>query len=175
MDKKLKDFWSITVKTTVTHTITYFIAGVLAFTLFNYTAMLADPFHSSFMRQATDPLVRAGVLFQPIRGFLFGIVFYLLRSVFFQEKKGWLFIWITLVIIGIVSPFSTAPGSIEGFIYTKSSVLSLGLLEILAQSLLLSIITFYWVRHSKKWINWALGSIFFIVLLLPVLGLLASH
>lgn len=174
MDKKQNGFWSITVKATVTHTLTYFIVGMLAYYLFNYSAMLADPNLNSFMRPTTDPLVRASLLFQPIRGFLFGIVFYLLRSVFFQEKKGWLLIWITLVIIGIISPFSTAPGSIEGFIYLKPSIsgLSLGLLEILAQSLALSAITFYWVRHSKKWLNWTLGSIFFITLLLPTLGLL---
>ncbi|MGE5607063.1 MAG: hypothetical protein ACM3YE_15410 [Bacteroidota bacterium] len=175
MEKRLTGFWNIGVKTMITHTITYFVIGILAFTLFNYSAMLADPNYSGFMRQASDPLVRAGVLFQPIRGFLFGIVFYLLRSVFFQEKRGWLILWTTLVIVGIVSPFSTAPGSIEGFIYTKSSGLSPGLLEILVQSLLLSVVTFYWVRHSQKWLNWILGFIFFITLSLPALGLLVSR
>ena len=35
-------FWSITLKTVVTHTMTYFIAGILALTLFNYGELFAD-------------------------------------------------------------------------------------------------------------------------------------
>src|SRR3990172_9686644 len=94
-------FWAITLRTIVVHTVTYFFVGLLAFTLFDYSARFADPALSSFMRQTNDPLVTAGVLFQPLRGLLFGIVFYLLRDVLFRRKNGWLIMWITLVVIGI--------------------------------------------------------------------------
>jgi len=78
MNQKKLTLWGIVAKTTVIHTLTYFAIGLIAFALFNYSARFADPALSSFMRGADDPLVQAGVLFQPIRGALFGFVFYLL-------------------------------------------------------------------------------------------------
>jgi len=169
-------FWAIITKTIIVHTLTYFIIGLIAFKVFNYTALLADPTHN--MRQATHPLVRAGALFQPVRGFLFGIVFYLLRDILFLQTNGWLIMWIMLIIVGIFSTFAAAPGSIEGFIYTKSAFgkSSFGLLEILSQSLLLSFITYYWVNHPEYvWLTWLLSIIFVMTLILPALGLLASR
>ena len=35
------------------------------------------------MRRKDDPVLMAGPLFQPIRGVLFGVVFYLLRREYF--------------------------------------------------------------------------------------------
>jgi hypothetical protein len=171
-------FTSITLKTTTVHTFTYFIVGLIAYSLFDYSSSFADPALSTLMRQTDDPIVQAGVLFQPIRGILFGLVFYLLRDVLFRQKNGWLITWITLVVIGIYSTFGTAPGSIEGLIYTKVSFESLwgGGFEVLSQSLLLSVLTFYWVNHpEKKWLNWLFGILFFIAIILPALGLLARQ
>jgi hypothetical protein len=33
---------------------------------------------------------------------------------------------------------------------------------------------FTWIRHPKKWLNWVLGVIFFLIILLPALGLIAA-
>ena len=170
--------WGIAARTVVVHTITYFVVGLTAFKLFHYSTQFADPALSSLMRQTDDPLVQAGVLFQPIRGILFGLVFYLLRDVLFQQSNGWLIMWITLVVIGIISTFGPTPGSIEGLIYTRLSIKGLwgGMVEVLAQSLLLSTITYYWVNHPEKTcLNWTLGILFIIALALPALGLLAHH
>jgi hypothetical protein len=173
---KQPTFTSIGLKATVIHTVTYFLAGLTAYSLFNYSASFVDPALSSLMRPTDDPLVQAGVLFQPIRGILFGLVFYLLRDVLFQKKYGWLVAWIMLVVVGIYSTFGTAPGSIEGLIYTKASFGNLwgGGLEVITQSLLLSVLTCYWVNHpEKKWLNWLFGICFFIAMVLPAMGLLA--
>ncbi len=167
----------ISVRTIVVHTVTYFIVGLLAFTLFDYTARFAEAGLSSLMRPTDDPLVAAGPLFQPIRGVLFGVVFYLLRDVFFAKKNGWLVMWIVLVLLGIFSTFGPTPGSIEGLIYTTLPVSGqiFGLTEVLVQSFLLSFVLFYWVNHpEKRWISWVLGGLFVVVLLLPTLGLLVA-
>jgi hypothetical protein len=178
MNEKQLTPWRIIAKTAVIHTLTYFAVGLVAFNLFDYSARLADPALSSLMRQTDDPLVQAGVLFQPIRGVLFGLVFYLLRDVLFRQKNGWLITWITLVVVGILSTFAPASGSIEGLIYTRSAFMGLwgGLVEVLSQSFLLSVLTYYWVNHpEKRWLNWVLGTLFFIALILPALGLLARQ
>ena len=80
--------------------------------------------------------------------------------------------------LGILSTFGPAPGSIEGMIYTLIPLTDqlTGLLEVVPQALLLSVILFYWVNHpEKKWLNRVLGSVFFLMLLLPVLGLLVAQ
>jgi hypothetical protein len=168
-------FWEIIVKTIVVHTLTYFGVGATAFAVFNYTSTLAHPANN--MKPSTDPLVRAGVLFQPIRGFLFGIVFYLLRDVLLLQANGWFIIWIMLVIVGVLSTFAPAASSIEGLIYLKSEGKNWGgLVEILSQSFLLSIIVYYWINHPELfWLTWLLGILFIFSILLPVLGLVSSR
>lgn len=170
--------WGMVIRTAVVHTLTYFVAGLIASNLFGYATLFAEPGYRSFMRQFDDPMVGAGVLFQPIRGALFGLVFYLLRDVLFRRRDGWLITWVMLVVVGILSTFGPTPGSIEGLVYTTLSLASQlrGLPEVLTQSLLLSVLTFYWVTHpEKRWLSWTLGILFVIALLLPVLGLLVSR
>ena len=178
MNRQRPSFWDITLRTIVTHTVTYFAVGLLAFVLFDYTARFADTALSSFMRQTDDPLVAAGPLFQPIRGLLFGIVFYLLREVLFRRGDGWLVMWIMLVFVGIFSTFGPAPGSIEGLIYTTLPVRGqlAGLSEVLFQSLLLSVVTYVWIRSpEQRWLNWVMAVLFIITLALPALGLLLGQ
>jgi hypothetical protein len=166
------------IKTIVTHTVTYFIIGLLASTILNYTRFFAESSLNLMMRQTNDPWVMVGPLFQPIRGILFGIVFYLLREPFFGKKNGWLLMWTMLVVVGILGTFGPAPGSLEGMLYT---VLPLwvhlrGLPEALLQSLFLSLILFYWVNNpQKRWLTWVMGIAFVILISFPVLGLLATQ
>ena len=79
-------FLPLAAKTAVCHTITYFIMGLLAFHFLHYAELIARP--CSGMRPMTDPLVRAGALFQPLRGVLFASVFYPLGERLFGRKHG---------------------------------------------------------------------------------------
>jgi hypothetical protein len=174
---KSLSFSSITWKTVIVHTVTYFLVGFIAFTFLDYSAKYADTVVANLMRQTDHPLVAAGPSFQIIRGFLFGIVFYLLRNCIFNSKRGWLVLWAMLVIVGIVSPFGAAPSSIEGLLYTVLPTWFhlAGFPEVFIQAGLLAFLTHYWVNHpEKKWLNWVLGILFGIVLLLSLFGLLAA-
>jgi hypothetical protein len=160
-------------RTCVVHTVTYFAAGLMAMALFDYTRRFQEPPLSLLMRPTSDPLVAGGSLFQPLRGVLFGLVFWLIRDSVFARPGGWLTAWAVVAIIGIVNPFGPAPGSIEGLIYTKIpiSIQLAGLSEIVVQSLLLAVITCYWVNHPrKKWLTRTLVTLFPIVLILSALG-----
>src|SRR5512136_287827 len=112
-------FASIVIKTAVAHSVTYVIAGLLAYTVFNYPRLFAETELRYFMRQTSDPLLRLGPLFQPLRGIIFGIAFFILRKSFFIESDGWLLMWITLVCLSILSTFGPTTASIEGMIFTK--------------------------------------------------------
>lgn len=168
----------ITIKTIVTHTVTYFIMGLLALVLLNYEVWFAKPELASIMRQLDDPWVMAGPLLQPIRGILFGVVFYLLRDVLFERRGGWFVMWLMLVFVGILSTFGPAPGSVEGMIYTNLPLSDhiLGWPEVMLQALLMSVILVYWVNPPhRRWLNWLMGIAFVLTMLLPAAGLLANQ
>jgi len=163
-------------KTAVVHTITYFFMGALASTLLNYKEAFARPEMACWMRQFNDPLVMAGPLFQPIRGSVFALAFYPLREVLFGQKGGWLVLWWVLVALGILCTFGPALGSIEGMIYTLVPRLNQikGWIEVVPQALLLSALLCYWVnRPDKKWLNWTMGIVFVLLMVLPILGLVS--
>jgi hypothetical protein len=168
---------SLIARTIVVHTITYFLMGILAATLLGYAEAFATPWMACWMRQLDDPMVTAGPLFAPIRGLIFALAFYPLRGLLFGRKNGWLVLWWLLVALGILSTFGPAPGSVEGVIYTVIPISQQlrGWLEVVTQALLLSVILVYWVNHPKKrWLNWLMGVIFVVMLLLPALGLLVT-
>jgi hypothetical protein len=168
---------SLTMKTIVVHTVTYFIAGILAYNINDYKTLYAQPPLVYLMRQTTDPIVMAGALFQPIRGVIFALAFYPLRSILFAKPRGWLIMWWLLLALGVLSTFGPAFGSVEGLIYTTIPARAqiLGLWEVVLQSLLFSFLLFHWVNQpQKRWLPWALSTAFGIALLLPVLGLLAT-
>jgi hypothetical protein len=165
-------------KTIVTHTVTYFIIGLLASTILDYPRFFAESSLNLMMRPTNDPWVMAGPLFQPIRGFLFGIVFYLLREPFFGAQNGWLVMWSVLVVVGVISTFGPVPGSLEGMLYTVFPlwVHLRGLPEVLLQSLFLSVIVCYWVNHPRNtWLTWVMGIAFVILMSFPIIGLLVGQ
>jgi hypothetical protein len=175
MDKDRPTLLEVVLKTIVTHVVTYTIMGLLASSILDYARFYAETGLSCMMRQFTDPMITAGPLFQPIRGILFGIVFWLLREPFFGRKRGWLVMWVTLVVLGILGTFGPTPGSLEGMFFTvfPLGVHLKGLPEVILQSLFMSLILFYWVnRPQDKWVNWVMGIAFVVLLSFPVVGLL---
>lgn len=168
-------FRAIVLKTTVVHTITYFFAGVAAYTFFDYATLMSQPPLNGYIRPLGSPMVMAGPLLQPIRGALFGLIFCLLREPLFGTK-GWLRMWAVLAGVGILGTFAAPAGSLEGLIYSPLPLrIHLILLpEVLVQSFVLSGLVFYWARHpDKKWLNWVMGVVFVLVLLMPAMGLLS--
>lgn len=168
----------LSVKTIVVHTLSYMVMGFIASTYLNYKEVYALPYYVCWMRQFGDPLITAGSLFQPLRGIVFALAFYPLREVLFGRKHGWLILWWLLVALGILSTFGPPPGSIEGMIYTVIPVAEQvrGYLEIVPQALMLAVGAYYWVNHpDKKWLNWVLGFLFILSIILPILGLLQDN
>jgi hypothetical protein len=177
--KNMKEipFSSIVIKTTLVHTVTYFLIGLLSFVFLDYSARYVDPAVSIALRQTDHPLVTAGPLFQVLRGFLFGVAFYALRDVIFRKQRGWLTLWLVLLIVGIFSPFSSAPGSIEGIVYSTLPMWfhMLSLPELIIQSFLLASLTHYLVNHpDKAWLSFLFGILFIIIVILTLLGILSA-
>ncbi len=166
-------------KSIVSHTLSYFLVGLVASIVFNYAADFSRPELSGYMRQIGDPVIALGPALQPLRGILFALAFFPLREILFDRKNGWLITWWLLVALGILSTFGPASGSVEGAIYTTLPIVdqffSGGMLEILTQSFLFSVLLYYWVNHpEKRWLNGLLGVLFLLVVLMSLIGYLAA-
>ena len=167
--------FGLALKTIAAHTLTYFLVGLVASIVFNYAADFARPELRNFMRQLGDPIIALGPALQTIRGILFALAFYPLCEILFRRKNGWLITWWLLIALGILSTFAPASGSLEGAIYTtlpiRDQFFSGGMLEILTQSFLFSALLYYWVNHPEKgWMNWLLGILFSLVILMSLMG-----
>jgi hypothetical protein len=179
MEEKQIPLLGLTLKSIVSHTLTYFLVGLVASIAFNYSTDFARPELRTYMRQLGDPIIALGPALQPLRGILFALAFYPLREILFKKQNGWLRAWWLLIALGIFSTFGPAPGSVEGAIYTTLPIidqfLSGGMLEILTQSFLFSALLYYWVNHpEKRWLNWLLGILFALVILMSAMGYLAA-
>jgi len=164
------------VKSAVVQTVSSMVMGLVASTLLDYRNTYSDPHLVCWMRQFDDPRLLAGPLFQPLRGALFGWVFYLLRSVLFFEIRGRRTMFALIIALGVLNTLGPAPGSIEGFVYTTIPIRDqlLGYLEIVPQALLLTVVLHEWVlRPDRRWMDWTLGTLFAFSLIFPVLGLLS--
>ncbi|HTL67570.1 MAG TPA: hypothetical protein VL200_07905 [Lacunisphaera sp.] len=158
---------SIIAKAAVVHTVTYFIVGSLSYTLFNYPRLFAETALRHIMRPTTDPLVRLGLLFQPLRGAIFGLAFVILRPTFFADH-GWLTMWSLLILLSILSSFGPTTTSIEGIIFTKLPLRLhlVGLPEILIQSFLLCFVLNYWLRNpASPWLAPLMWTLFALALI----------
>jgi len=164
---------ALALKAAIVHTVTYFAIGSCAAAALDYAHAFSEPGLAGYMRGLDDPMVRGGPLFQPLRGALFGVAFYPLRDVLFDRPRGWAVAWLLLVVIGIVSPFGPAPGSVEGFVYTTVAPRRqmLGWLEVVPQAFALSTLLFFWVRNpQQRWLTWLLGITFCAGLVFSILG-----
>jgi len=177
MNNPQPSFWSILYRTIISHTVTYFATGIVAAILLGYAARMIRPDVAPIIRKITDPILIASPLFQPLRAMLLAIVFYLLRDVLFNNRKGWLIMWCVLVVIGILTPFSASWGGIEGMIFFNFPLWDhiVGWPEVFSQTLILSVILTYWVDHPKsKRLHVILLVGFFLTMFLPIFALLAS-
>ncbi|GAP18831.1 hypothetical protein [Levilinea saccharolytica] len=170
-------FRSILYRTVVTHTVTYFAVGVAASLLFGYADRMIRPDVAPIVRKMTDPILIASPLFQPLRAALFAVVFYLLRDVLFNNRKGWLILWCMLVVFGVLAPFSASWGGMEGMIFFNLPLGDhlAGWPEVFTQTLLLSVLLTYWADHPQsKRLQVILLVGFVLTVLLPVLALLTA-
>ncbi len=169
------NFVELALKTIVVHTITYFFVGVPLFFIFNYSEGFIAPELVCWMRPTDDPLVMAGLLFQPIRGLIFALAFFPVREILFGKKRGWLIMWWLLVALGILATFGPAPGSIEGMVYTILPLSMTTYLEVMLQSFALSSILYLWVNNPhKRWLAWIMSVPFVLVMLATVMGLVSN-
>jgi len=158
----------------VTHTVVYFIAGMIFAALMNYRELFATSEYA-YMRPFEHPLVILGPSLQVFRGAFLALAFLPFRKVITESKRGWLYLWGALWILTNVGADAADPGKIEGFIYADYPV---GLhfatyLEFTFQTLVFAWLFHTWERNPKdKRLSIPLIAAFVFIVVVAILGLL---
>lgn len=148
--KKHRLFFGYLKRFTLTHVVTYLVCGLVFMNLMSYEQefMINESF--SHFRPLDSPLVRAAVLFQFIRGGLFACLLYPFRDKIVESRLGWLMLFGVIWGMTCIGAVNASPGSIEGFIYTETSIKDhlVGMPEVISQALSFSILFWLWERRG---------------------------
>jgi hypothetical protein len=165
----LQFFWRIT----ACHTVTYFIMGILASTLFNYKNLFGVTMLASFMRPIDSPWVAAGPALQVFRGLLFALILWPIKNIFLEGKKGWFILWSLFTGLAIFGTAGPSPGSLEGIIYTKIPIGQqlIGLPEVVLQTLLFSVAVVSWYKKPSRIWNVVMAIVVILIILMSGAGI----
>ena len=158
----------------VTHTATYFIAGMIFSILMNYRELFATTTYS-YMRPFEHPLVILGPSLQIFRGAFLALAFLPFRKVITESKRGWLYLFVALWILAEVGDNAAEPGKIEGFIYADYPVAHWFATypESIFQTLTFAWLFHTWERNPKdKRLSIPLIAILVLTVAMAILGLL---
>ena len=169
-------FSAFALRVTASHVVSYFVAGLGAVLLLDYRGQFASQALACYMLPVDAPIVALGPIFQVVRGLIFAAVLYPFRQVFLGASRGWLVLWALIVGLAVLSPTGPAPGSVEGFIYTKLPIAQQmrGYFEVVPQTLAFSVLVVAWNRRPSRWWTIAMVGLASVVGLLSVLGYLAA-
>jgi hypothetical protein len=105
----------------VTHTATYLVAGMIFAAVMNYQELFATATYP-YMRPYDHPLIALGPALQIFRGAFLALAFLPFRNVIKESKRGWLYLFVALLILAEIGDNAAEPGKIEGFIYADYPV-----------------------------------------------------
>jgi len=174
MQSPVPTFGSFWWRICATHTITYFVAGVLAFNLLNYEQLYSQTELRLLMRPTSSVWVAAGPGLQFIRGTLFALVLWPARAMLVE--KSWLVLWGLFAGLAILGTAGPAPGSLEGVVYTTLPLSRhlIGLPEVLLQTAAFSFLFVSWCRRPARWMNVASVAAVVLIATMSLFGVLAA-
>jgi hypothetical protein len=169
-------FGPFALRVTACHVVTYFVAGLGAYTFLDYRGQFLSQALSCFMLPVDAPIVSLGPVLQIFRGAIFAAALFPFRRVFLATSRGWLLLWGLMVGLAVLSPTGPAPASVEGFIYTRIPVAQQvrGYFEVLPQTLAFSILVVAWNRRPGRAWTIAMVGLTLVVVVLSTVGYLAA-
>jgi len=164
-------------RVTCCHVVTYFMAGVLAYSLLDYQTQFQTEYLACLMLPTSSKWVALGPALQVIRSFLFALVLYPFRKIFLVEDRGWLKLWGLFLGLAILGTAGPAPASLEGLFYTKipAGRQAMFLPETVLQTLAFSILLVAWHRKPSRAWGRVMMPLALLVILMSIAGALAPR
>jgi len=131
------------------HVIIYVFIALLFRNYLNYNEQFTSSVLYNNFRNIDSTIMRFAPLFQLGRGLLLGLIIYPIYNCIIGVKYGWLRLFALLWGLSLIGSVAATPGSIEGFIYTKTPIIEhlLGLPEVTLQTMLFSLIFVSWEKR----------------------------
>ena len=164
-------------RVTAVHVLTYFVAGLIAFTVFDYSTLYATSELRHLMRPTTSAWVAAGPALQVVRGVLMCLVLWPFRERLLGGERGGLALYGLMVGLAVLGTAGPSPGSLEGLFFTTLpvSIHLVGLPEVLVQTAAFSAGLVLWCRRPARWINVVAGVGLALVVVMSGLGVLDAR
>ncbi len=167
-------FWF---RVTACHLVTYFIAGIAAYSFFDYRGLFQSESLACFMRPISSKWIAAGPALQVIRGLIIAAALYPVRHVILGKPHGWLKLSGVLVGLSVLSTAGPAPGSVEGLLYTQVPwpAQLRGLPEVILQNVgFAALLTAWYHKPNKAW-GIVMGSLMAVGILMSIAGVFAAR
>ncbi len=131
------------------HVIIYVFIALLFRNYLNYNEQYTSSVLYNNFRNIDSTIMRFAPLFQLGRGLFLGLIIYPVYNCIIGVKYGWLRLFALLWGLSLIGSVAATPGSIEGFIYTKTPIIEhlLGLPEVTLQTMLFSLIFVSWEKR----------------------------
>ncbi len=152
MKEVKKKLWGYVGRFSLVHVVTYIVAGVIFMNLQNYTEVFSLSEGFANFRSLDSPIVKAAPLLQFLRGGFFALLLYPFYSVIVNKKWGWLYLFGILFGFTNIGSVAATTGSIEGIIYTKTTLAEhlVGLPEVTIQMLVFSWLFVKWEKKKNR-------------------------
>ncbi|RCW58732.1 MULTISPECIES: hypothetical protein [Halanaerobium] len=152
MLKPSKRFVYFTIRFILVHVITYVFISVVFKNLQNYASAFITMDAFSNFRSPDSTIVRLAPVFQIFRGAFFAFILYPFYNTLIKSDYAWVKMFFLIWGFSLIGSVAPIPGSIEGMIYTKMSLVEhlIGLPEITVQIFVFSWFFVKWENRTER-------------------------
>ena len=152
MIKPSKKFTYFTIRFTLVHVISYIFIGVIFMNLQNYASAFVTMEEFANYRSLDSTIVRMAPLFQIFRGAFFAFILYPFYDKIIKSDYAWVKLFFLIWGFSFIGSVAPIPGSIEGMIYTKTSLAEhlIGVPEVTIQIFVFSWFFVKWENRTER-------------------------
>ncbi len=148
MLKPSKRFVYFTIRFILVHVLIYIFIGVIFENFQNYAGLFANIEKCFDFRTSKSTIFRMASFWQIFRGAFFAFILYPFYNIIIKSNYAWLKLFFLIWGFSLIGSIAPIPGSIEGLIYTKITII-----EHLAVFIKFTIEIFVFSWFFVKWEN----------------------
>jgi hypothetical protein len=141
-----------TIRFILVHVISYIFIGVVFMNLQNYASAFITMEGFSNFRSLDSTIVRLAPVFQIFRGAFFAFILYPFYDKIIKSDYAWVKLFFLIWGFSFIGSVAPIPGSIEGMIYTKTSLAEhlIGIPEVTIQIFVFSWFFVKWENRTER-------------------------
>jgi hypothetical protein len=152
MYKPSKKFIYFTIRFTFIHVLMYIFIGVIFKNFENYAGSFINIEGYFDFRSSNYTIFRMASVFQLFRGAFFAFILYPFYTIIIKSDYAWLKLFFLIWGFSFIGSVAPIPGSIEGLIYTKTTLIehSIALIKFTIEILVFSWFFVKWENRTER-------------------------